>query len=236
MNPILKVLPLVAALIVALTGGLAAEPAVARSGVAPAQPSADERTVAAAMAALNHDGYAALAKHLTAVKAVLDHAPQNLAAGSPEAQVYGSAAMLLAAFSNELKRYEEAARYGDIGLRYTPADDHLVTETALAYGSLNREDEALRLLDGWLSAASASDPRTKARVLRAKGFNLIELNRLDEAEAAYRASLDLEPDHQGAKNELTYIAGLRRGKAPTGSVTTTYGKAKTGDYDGARQN
>ena len=46
------------------------------------------------------------------------------------------------------------------------------------------------------------------------GFSLTELRRYDEAEAAYRASLALEPEHGGALAELAYIAKLKAGVVP----------------------
>jgi Flp pilus assembly protein TadD len=46
---------------------------------------------------------------------------------------------------------------------------------------------------------------------RGRGFVLTELGRLDEAEAAYRESLKIEPDSERAKNELQYIARLKAG-------------------------
>lgn len=38
----------------------------------------------------------------------------------------------------------------------------------------------------------------------------MDLGRLDEAEAAAKRSLELEPDSEVARNELEYIADLRR--------------------------
>ena len=44
-------------------------------------------------------------------------------------------------------------------------------------------------------------------MLRGRGLALTELKRLDEAEAAYRDALALEPGNALATSELQYIAG-----------------------------
>jgi tetratricopeptide (TPR) repeat protein len=231
---------LVASLLALVALGLAAPACAQPSAPAPAARadpvalSADMRTLNDAVQALNTQGYGALAKHAPALRAIYDRTPPAARAGSPEAQVYGGSALLLAMLANELKRYGEAAPLGERGLQWLPTDPRLTTETAIAYGGLKRPADALRVLEAWLARTPQADAITRARVLRAKGFALVELNRLDEAQAAYEDSLKLEPAHQGARNELTYIAGLRRGKAPTGTVSTTYDKAKRGDDGGAR--
>ena len=43
-----------------------------------------------------------------------------------------------------------------------------------------------------------------------------ERNERHEAEKAYRDSLEIEPDHGGAKHEIGYIAKLRAGGQATG--------------------
>ena len=49
---------------------------------------------------------------------------------------------------------------------------------------------------------------------RGRGVTLVELGRLDEAEAALRTALEIEPGHTGAESELRYIGELRaRGEA-----------------------
>lgn len=47
------------------------------------------------------------------------------------------------------------------------------------------------------------------RAKRGIGYALIELGRLDEAEAKFRECLRIDPDDAGAKNELEYIRQLR---------------------------
>jgi Flp pilus assembly protein TadD len=52
----------------------------------------------------------------------------------------------------------------------------------------------------------------QAIALRGMGFSLIELNRLDEAERAFKQSLDIDPTNAVALNELAYIKDLRSPK------------------------
>lgn len=51
--------------------------------------------------------------------------------------------------------------------------------------------------------------RLFGRAKRGIGYALIELGRLDEAEAKFRECLRIDPDDAGAKNELEYIRQLR---------------------------
>ncbi len=48
-----------------------------------------------------------------------------------------------------------------------------------------------------------------AAALRGMGFALIELHKLDEAEAAFNDSLRIEPDNEGTLSGLAYIRDLR---------------------------
>lgn len=52
--------------------------------------------------------------------------------------------------------------------------------------------------------------RLFGRAKRGIGYALIELGRLDEAEAKFRECLRIDPDDAGAKNELEYIRELRK--------------------------
>ena len=54
-----------------------------------------------------------------------------------------------------------------------------------------------------------SSRREEAVALRGIGFALIELGRLDEAEAVFLESLEADPDNEAALNELRHIEHLR---------------------------
>lgn len=91
-----------------------------------------------------------------------------------------------------------------------------VAERAYLVGKLGDRERSLSLYEDALAKA-----RTYARssylqplILRGKGFALTELGRLDEARAAYEASLALDPDNELAKHELRYIAELAAKTAP----------------------
>ncbi len=58
-------------------------------------------------------------------------------------------------------------------------------------------------------APEQAQDRLFGRAKRGVGYALIELGRLDEAEAKFRECLRIDPDDAGAKNELEYIRQLR---------------------------
>jgi len=60
-----------------------------------------------------------------------------------------------------------------------------------------------------LSSAHASQAADQPLALRGLGFSLTELGRFDQAEAAYRRSLELDPDNEIALNELEYLRRAR---------------------------
>jgi tetratricopeptide (TPR) repeat protein len=185
--------------------------------------------VSAALDALNSGGYAAMKRHRAALEAVFAHAPATTAPGSHEADVYGMDAVLLAMQANEDKRHDQAEGYARRALVFAPDSTVAVNELAAAYNATGRSGEALKVLDEWLgSYGKSAEPMHRARMLRAKGFALIELKRLDEAEAIFKESLRLEPNHSGALGELEYIAELRKGGATRGSEQVTADKARTG--------
>lgn len=149
-----------------------------------------------------------------------------------EFNTYGMAAFLLGSLAVEARDPAGALPYLNRGLALQPDNLMLVTEKGIALVMMRRFGDALALYEATEtvdSVAIAVDPQGKARLLRAKGFALIELNRLKEAEAAYVASLKLEPDHAGAKGELEYIRKLNKGAQPTEIQIKTGDKAKFGD-------
>lgn len=142
---------------------------------------------------------------------------------------YGMAAFLRGSLAVEARQPEEALRWLDKGLSFQPDNLMLVTEKGSAMVLQGRFAEALALYDAFPERdglLAMSDPTGEARLQRARGFSLTELNRLDEAEAAYKASLELEPDHGGAKAELAYIQKLRGGAARQAAEVFTGEEAK----------
>jgi tetratricopeptide (TPR) repeat protein len=143
------------------------------------------------------------------------------------ANVYVLIALQLGTYYDEMDREEDGIRALDLGLRLSPYPDaamgahvgEIMGEKGFALGAEKKFDLALDVYRKGLtlSGISALD---RARLERGEGFVLTELDRLDEAEQAYQASLKDEPGNKRAINELAYIARLRAGgpKAPTESV------------------
>jgi tetratricopeptide (TPR) repeat protein len=80
----------------------------------------------------------------------------------------------------------------------------------LCLAEQKRHEEALAC---HVRAASTWDWAPKpyiARALRGQGVQLIDLERLNEAEQALQRSLKLQPDSGRARHELQYIADLRK--------------------------
>lgn len=143
-----------------------------------------------------------------------------------EHNTYGYASFLLGSYWNEVREYAKAVAALDRGLALQPRNGLLIGERGAALAALRRFDDAMASYDTWL-AARVGTTLERARILRARGFALIELNRIDEAEHDYLESLKLEPCHAGARSELAYIAGRRTGTAPSSpSKLVTYDKAK----------
>lgn len=143
-----------------------------------------------------------------------------------EYNTYGYASFLLGSFWNEIHEPAKAVAALDRGLVLQPRNGLLIGERGAALAALRRFDDAMASYDPWLAAGIGS-PLQRALILRARGFALIELNRLDEAEHDYLESLKLEPCHAGARHELAYIAGRRTGTEHSSpSKLLTYDKAK----------
>ena len=156
-------------------------------------------------------------------------------AGQGQSQViavfntYGTAAFLLGTLAVEHRQPEEALVWLDRGLAFQPDNLMLVTEKGSALILQHRFAEALAFYDARPPMDlldTLANPDGEARIERSRGFCLTELNRLDEAEAAYLKSLELEPDHGGAKAELAYIRQLKAGGAKQAVDVYTGDKAK----------
>lgn len=156
----------------------------------------------------------------------LAQAAKNNKATVAQVNPYPDIALYLALYYNEARRHEDALRVIAAGLKLTYSDSlgahlpKLYSERAGAYAQLKRLDEALATDDAGLNLAADTDA-DKARFLRGRGYALTELNRLDEAEAAYRDSLKMEPGNPLAMRELAYVEHLKAGgtRAPGGQLT-----------------
>jgi tetratricopeptide (TPR) repeat protein len=143
--------------------------------------------------------------------AALVNAAKDGVSAEVQFNTYPAASFMVGAYANEKKQPEVALAALERGLKLQPDEGALISEKGAAYVLMERPADALAVYEPWLAAMPLEGLDHRARILRAKGFALIELGRLDEAETAYKESLKLEPGHGGAQRELTYIAEMRAG-------------------------
>lgn len=102
------------------------------------------------------------------------------------------------------------------GLVLQPYHVRMRNELGFLEQSLGRSEQALETFR--LAEVAAQDPAdddgraSLTRAMRGVGFALIELDRLDEAEAKFRAVLRIDPDDKMAQSELRYIRDLREAR------------------------
>lgn len=129
-----------------------------------------------------------------------------------ERNVYPIALLYLGSHAVEFQRYDDAHRYLDRGLALQPDNQYFLLEKGAALGGQHRFAEAAELFQAMLDNPALSLTLDRARAYRSLGVALIDVpDRLDDAEAALRQSLTLEPGNQLAQSELQYIAQLRAG-------------------------
>jgi tetratricopeptide (TPR) repeat protein len=118
--------------------------------------------------------------------------------------------------------YARALELLDAGERLEP-NPYFLLEKAQAYlRGLGDHRQSIACYEEVLEQGADVPALLRAVAMRGKGFVLIEMDRLDEAETCFRDSLRLDPDSKVARQELHYIARLRQGgaKAPPQIVTT----------------
>ncbi|MCX7164792.1 MAG: tetratricopeptide repeat protein [Rhodocyclales bacterium] len=122
--------------------------------------------------------------------------------------------------------YPTAIGYLDKAAALEPTNPKITLEKAQALMGLKRTVEALKLFEQVSTIGPFVSGSDVARGLRGRGFILIELGRVAEAEEALNASLKLDPNSDVAKNELKYLANLKGGgsHAPMKLKVTTSGK------------
>ena len=129
--------------------------------------------------------------------------------------VYPMIALLLTSEAVQRGRYDEAIGYADRGLAVQPDEPQLNLERGIALHGAGRVEEALANIDAAIDNLSLFHLSYRGPMLRQRGFMLIELGRLDEAEAAYREVLEDEPDNEIALGQLQYIESQRAGAPPS---------------------
>lgn len=129
--------------------------------------------------------------------------------------VYPMIAMMLGSNAVEIRDFAEAHVWLDRGLALQPDNWSLLAEKASAYVGQGKWNEALAIADKALASEDMLLQMHSDAFLRKRGFALVELGRLDEAQKAYEDALKANPDDATSKNELKYIEGLRQGKTPS---------------------
>jgi Flp pilus assembly protein TadD len=97
-------------------------------------------------------------------------------------------------------RWDEAAEAIEKALGFNPSERPLWRNLAGALTSADRHLDALRVTQDW---ARAIGPSAEQAILR--GGNLVALQRLEEAEQAYREALELAPENAEALQGLGYV-------------------------------
>lgn len=143
---------------------------------------------------------------------------------------YGMAAFLLGSYAVDQRDSDAALGFLNRGLAMQPGNPMIAGEKNTALTLDKDWAQGLETVDAALNGPMKLSDADRARLLRARGFDLTELNRLDEAEQAYKLSLKLEPGHRGAMNELTYIAQLRAGAPKADTIITSGAKSADGTY------
>ena len=113
----------------------------------------------------------------------------------------------------DLKQGMEAKPFLERAVALSPMNAQYLCELASWHAVRKQADTALELYgrceDGAGTSPDEVRDRFRAAALRGKGFVLIDLGRLDEAEKAERESLKLEPGNPTALHELDFIARQR---------------------------
>jgi tetratricopeptide (TPR) repeat protein len=126
---------------------------------------------------------------------------------------YSRACYLLAYIAVEQRDPRGALQALQRGLELEPDHPHLWCEMGHLLQLLRRHEDALECYGRAESARDWASPAQKGRALRGQGINLIDLGRLDEAEAALQRSLEVEPENPNALHELDYLERLRQQRA-----------------------
>lgn len=185
-----------------------APPNALRIVLAPsAQEMADRALMEAAFRDSQRQQFAGLAKHIPALSEALD---RSVGIQPLEPRLYLSMGLMVGSYYVEMHQNEKALAALDKGLIYSPTDPTVLGEKGVALQGMRRFEEALAAYEAGI-AAGEGEPQDQARLHRGRGVVLIDLKRLDDAEAALKTSLELQPGHPVALNELKYIAEIRAG-------------------------
>jgi tetratricopeptide (TPR) repeat protein len=127
-----------------------------------------------------------------------------------ESNSYSKAWYQLAALAVDDERFENAISCLDCGIALESDHPELWSERGYVLARLKRHDQALACYVRATSVRNWAPASYTGRALRGQAVQLIDLDRLDEAEVILKRSLEYDPDNAGAHGELEYIEDLRR--------------------------
>ena len=136
---------------------------------------------------------------------------------------YPKAYYLLGCICVREEKYSEALEYLDAGHRLEPHNPQFLLIKAEAYVGLGDHKKAVSLYEQVGEIGPWLSDEDKARTLRGKGVQLIELGELDAAEESLEESLKYEPESEVAASQLEYIRYLR---SPGIKLVNLHGSAK----------
>ncbi|WP_250625977.1 tetratricopeptide repeat protein [Pinirhizobacter soli] len=113
----------------------------------------------------------------------------------------------------EMNRTTEAEADLQKALALSPMDGQYKNELAyliMRRGELSKSLALYKEAEEYAEMTSPYPVEVKCVALRGQGYDLVELHRLDEAEAAYKKCMALIPDEPKSKGELGYIAEQRK--------------------------
>jgi tetratricopeptide (TPR) repeat protein len=127
-------------------------------------------------------------------------------------------ALFLEGFAyNSLHRYEEARRALSLATALSPMNPHLFNELGYTCERLKDWPQAMQAFKNAENAADFLDGKRKVdektRAIRGQGYVLVELNKLDEAQAAYHRALAIDPGDVKSMGQLHYIQEVRQARA-----------------------
>ena len=114
----------------------------------------------------------------------------------------------------DLKRLDEAQAGYERLLRFAPKRSRYLSELGFVFQAKRQWQASLDLYVRADAAADVLDPADRdyerCVALRGQGYDLVELGRLDDAEAAYRKCLAITPNEPKSLGEIEYIKEQRR--------------------------
>lgn len=119
---------------------------------------------------------------------------------------------------SDRKQWEEALAALDKTIKYCPYELMPRTEKAYILHATGKLKEAVDAYDAAekLCIEHHLSAKEHAVAVRGKASTLIDLGKLDEAEAVYKKSLEIEPGNKLALDELDYIKQVRANQKKTG--------------------